>query len=565
MRASSALVRSLRCLPLACLVGPVISIGLSSGTSYLAVASPHAKVRADGPTVKFVLENNATISDTISVRARVTAADDTGIEKVEFYLDDKLKVTDSSTPYEFEWNTLDETEGEHTLSVTAFDSKGGTAKAKITVSIDNELSKGADAHAETALAALKAGNVEKATKYAKRALKIAPGNLRAARAYAGILHKQGRLDEAITVMEKVELPENEVDARADLVALYMEHGDASDSTAGFLKDAAAAAEQFKKLQAIRAENAAKGAGDADTYMKVGDAELAGRRWNAALLSYQKCGASDTAPVECVNRQILAYLMSGRNANANVLIRDLTRNKRNDVITRVLLAASLLIDHQAKKAREMVQDDVDNKVLPALIVAAYADIAQKQNKRATDEMEAAYAIAPTLPEVLLLRAYLTPDASDARREAVRALARNPIMTEGYVLRGYQILLSTDPKRFESADQALDFALQLEPNNVHTMMAKSLSYLAQKRTPEAEPLLMALAEKDKSGADIHVAQALNYSLQDKSIKITPEMDTAHKLDPDFWTEFSVPKPMELVSRVYKFRVVPFLTPDSFNPPK
>ena len=42
-----------------------------------------------------------------------------------------------------------------TITATAFDAKGRTARATLRLSIDNELGKGAEVHAETALEALK--------------------------------------------------------------------------------------------------------------------------------------------------------------------------------------------------------------------------------------------------------------------------------------------------------------------------------------------------------------------------------------------------------------------------
>jgi hypothetical protein len=48
-------------------------------------------------------------------------------------------------------------------------------------------------------------------------------------------------------MEKAELPANEIDARIDLISLYMERGDSADSTIGFLKDA-----KIKKISGCEA-------------------------------------------------------------------------------------------------------------------------------------------------------------------------------------------------------------------------------------------------------------------------------------------------------------------------
>jgi hypothetical protein len=59
---------------------------------------------------------------TITVIAE--ASDDTGVEKVEFYLDEELVFTDYSPPYEFTLNTTDYANGEHTLRAKAYDLSG---------------------------------------------------------------------------------------------------------------------------------------------------------------------------------------------------------------------------------------------------------------------------------------------------------------------------------------------------------------------------------------------------------------------------------------------------------
>src|SRR5260221_515213 len=93
-----------------------------------AGAAPRAN-----PTVKFELEDGAKVSDTVTIAAKATSPDDAGIEKVEFYVDNQLKYTDSSTPYELTWDTLAETEGAHALKAVAFDAKGNTATAKVSL------------------------------------------------------------------------------------------------------------------------------------------------------------------------------------------------------------------------------------------------------------------------------------------------------------------------------------------------------------------------------------------------------------------------------------------------
>ena len=439
-------------------------------------------------SVKFDVANSATLSDTKLVRARVNTGDnDIGVEKVEFYVDDQLKATATSTPYQFNWDTLAETEGTHVLAATAFDAKNRTARAKITITIDNELGKGADYHADAALAAIKEGKVEDAARYARRAVKISPNNLRAAMALA-IMHKRNRdYAQALAVLAKAELPENDTEARALLVSLHIDKGEAGESTDEFLKEAGTAIDIYKKMVAIRVVAVKSGGSAAAVAVAKGDVLCEGRDWMAASLAYGKAGDPDTAPMEVTNRLLLSYIEGGRMKEASRLVTQLLRNKKADEVTRALAGLVYFNEHQLSKARDIVQDGVDNKLLPALIVAAYCDLAMQKSHRAAQEVEAAYAIAPNLAEVILLRAYVLPDAQEAHKELIHALEINPTLTEAYTLRGFQSLMSRDKGRFVTADAYFEFALKRDANSPYALMGNILSLLNQKRPQEAESLL------------------------------------------------------------------------------
>ena len=81
--------------------------------------------------------NNAVVSSAVSVTA--TASDDIAVTKVEFWLDGALQTTDTSSPYEWSWNTLSATNGAHTLQSKAYDAAnnaGTSAAVSVTVSND---------------------------------------------------------------------------------------------------------------------------------------------------------------------------------------------------------------------------------------------------------------------------------------------------------------------------------------------------------------------------------------------------------------------------------------------
>jgi Bacterial Ig domain len=80
--------------------------------------------------------NGATVSGTTSVTA--SASDNVGVTKVEFWLDGALQSTDTSSPYEWSWNTSTASNGSHALVSKAYDAANniGTSST-VTVTVTN--------------------------------------------------------------------------------------------------------------------------------------------------------------------------------------------------------------------------------------------------------------------------------------------------------------------------------------------------------------------------------------------------------------------------------------------
>lgn len=75
------------------------------------------------------------MTGTVTIRA--DAEDDTGLEKVEFYLNDDLVFTDYSPPYEWVFLTEDKENGDYALKAKAFDLFGNATTDQMTVPVDN--------------------------------------------------------------------------------------------------------------------------------------------------------------------------------------------------------------------------------------------------------------------------------------------------------------------------------------------------------------------------------------------------------------------------------------------
>jgi tetratricopeptide (TPR) repeat protein len=518
---------------------------------------------AAAQTVRFDVKEGAKLSDVATIVARVTSNVD--VDKVEFYVDGKLVATDTSTPYTLDLDTLELTEGSHTVMATAFDTKG-KASTTVTVQVDNELSKGAEYHADQSMAALKEQDLEKATRYARRALKIAPTNVRAARALAGIHRQKREIPQAIAVLEAANIPDTEVEARADLVALYVARAGTSDSSEEFAQWSAKASDAYIKLQTGRqAALSASGTGEEGAAAR-GDVAYAMRDWDNAVKEYQKVSLRDDSPLENVHRLILAYLNAGRDREARYQINALKRSKRADEVTRAVEGFLFLRERDFQKAKEAVAEGVDNNVVPALIVGGYAELGLDNRKRAAELAAKAAAIAPNVPEVLLLKAYTVTDPIDADKTVLRALEIDPSLPEAYALRGYQTMLGpANSRRYQTADNYFGLAIKRDPANPFAMIGSVLSLLGQKRPQEAEPLIIRLMqlEKDRRAPDLLVTRALWANMADKSAQMTLDLEQARRQDSERWGDIIVPEAPELIVRIYKYRFPTVLSPAALYP--
>jgi len=109
--------------------------------SLLFIFSCEDKGDTTPPTVTIQTPvSGSTIGEIITIK--VSTNDNEGILKVEIFIDNKNVLTDTESPYEYEWDTTKETDGDHTIKVNSYDlSENMTESQPITVKIDNESKK----------------------------------------------------------------------------------------------------------------------------------------------------------------------------------------------------------------------------------------------------------------------------------------------------------------------------------------------------------------------------------------------------------------------------------------
>ena len=71
---------------------------------------------------------------------------ETGIDRIEFYINGTLTFTDFDHPYEYAWNTTEYPDGVYTIRVVAYDKVGNTAEQEVIVIVDNTAPAGSINH-----------------------------------------------------------------------------------------------------------------------------------------------------------------------------------------------------------------------------------------------------------------------------------------------------------------------------------------------------------------------------------------------------------------------------------
>lgn len=141
--------------------------------------------------------------DTIARPRTITVTVDSTnpINQVEFYVGDRLRSSDTSTPYEFQIDPLNEAEGKLTLTFAAYSSEGENNKKSISVTLDPGTSKGVKPNVDLGNEALTKGALDEAIYAGRVALKAdsksKDARLLLARAYL----RKGVYDKAQTFAE----------------------------------------------------------------------------------------------------------------------------------------------------------------------------------------------------------------------------------------------------------------------------------------------------------------------------------------------------------------------------
>lgn len=83
--------------------------------------------------------SGSTVGEIVQIKVQTT--DESGILKVDFYIQNSMVLSDTTLPYEYEWNTTTNQDGEYKVKVVSFDTKENFVESEFSVTVDNESKK----------------------------------------------------------------------------------------------------------------------------------------------------------------------------------------------------------------------------------------------------------------------------------------------------------------------------------------------------------------------------------------------------------------------------------------
>lgn len=522
-------------------------------------------------TITVNLEEGASVKGTVQVVVRVQS--EKLVEHVEFQVDGALREVDESTPYEYEWDTVADTEGEHRLKIVAVLEGGGSVTKELRLVIDNGVALGATHHYQQARDAFAEGKFEDALYHTRVALK------------ADSTHRESRVLQVQTLLRLGRAAEAD-EAVEELVRLYPDMLEAQElRVAASLRRARNARNERELLRnAIDAQHAInqmrlKALGDSRTpeaivariLLRIPEGQAA-----ATIDELLQLVEREPSNTRSLNLLAYAYLHAGRLRDVIVITNTAIRRGVADDYTYAIrgLTAALLNDtrEQERAFAEAEKRDKESRAL----LAAQANLAML-GRRATVVgriATQAQGLSDNTPQVAFLRYWslVNNREFDRAKDAFwRVLELDPLMAEAYQLRGMLNLADGlrpgEEDLLTTAREWFEIALAARPNYAPAHLGIAMSYALEAFTtkrdgnrPSEETLQQAEAALNKAlelARDTTWAQvgaSYVYTELRKVREADQAIRRAAQLDPNRVTSLTPPEPPRALELLMALLFVP-----------
>jgi predicted Zn-dependent protease len=350
--------------------------------AFLSLLSPqNDKIRINVDT-----SSGATISGQRTFR--VTVDSPTAINQVEFYVGGDLRDTETSTPYLFPLDTIEQGDGDVKVRFKAYTVENQSAETTLTLHIDNKLAAGPAFHVTAGQSDLEISDWPDAINEGRIVMKLDPhnndGRMILSRAFLGL----GTLDKAQQYAEDAIAQDDKDDPALQLLAgiqlrrafnTFSKEGTDRSEVLSSISDAFTAAVDARH-KSLDLEVDAIGAPTGPNLIPYTDAVLREERYSLAIAALEKPFGLDPSNLAVANRLAFALLRSGRFSDAITTLLQAKTAGPLDAYSNAVLAAAYLQVNRPDDADKAIQDgaaiDPDNLGLRT----AQAFIALKRNKQ-----------------------------------------------------------------------------------------------------------------------------------------------------------------------------------------
>ncbi len=471
----------------------------------------------------------------------------------------------------FDWDTLAENDGAHTLGIIAYNINGQTGTQRLKVKVENKLALGIEHWVQAGWAAFRRGDGEEMARASRKAFRINRRDPQAARLMALYRGVQGDIGGAFGMLNDNQnnIPKTEPLTEDVIAYLTLSRGVYAGNTAAMIPDLNTALGMMKPRAkgVVREAKIAFPPDKSDTkgHIARGDACFYGNQFDEALKAYEMAveSADNVTLKRTANRRVAMTLLSlNRMGNAEKLLTQLLSGSDATVTDAALYATYLFMNHKYQAARDTVRDAEAKRNVAGLCVVVLSDLALGARAAAYKEARDMVEIAETAETEYVAQAALA-DAGDqvnAQKSFQYAYVSAPFFMPTLVSRGYEVMAyGKDESRFLDAANIFDAVLRFDPDNAGALAGRALAYTAQKRYLAALPLLKRLQNLDPLAPDLAILSAVQYEQNKETFKAAKDaLERARKLDPVNFKDTIVPQMPEFTLRMARLRRVIPLSP-------
>lgn len=423
------------------------------------------------PRLTVLPEPGSTVSDVVEIR--VTASEP--LKRVEFLLDGSLVGSDTSTPYTWMWDTLSVAEGEHVLTLRAFDMDDRVATTDVRYVVDNELSRGGTFYLSDAREHLSARRWDDALKSARRAVRLLPNDGRAhyllARAWLGVSQWTKAVESAERAVSLS--PSPETFATLAEAQVHVAFSQVTDEQKRF-SSLQAAIESALRAGELRLSAAKTPVEKARVLAQLG-------RLEESANTYLRAGNS----AEYLLSAARCYLLAGRWQDAERMCNLAEQRMADKTTVGVYRALALALRARVAESRAALEPLKETEQTRMLITLARANIALREIKpsealRTLLSLRAQKEPVSSALDTLLMAAFAEardfPRAEDHFRNA---LVSDPLSWQALAQKGYESLAVGS---IRSAAQYFELAGRIRPDDAWVLCGQSLCVQDKKQAVE-----------------------------------------------------------------------------------